>query len=43
MDTFLATSPVDKNEKLDYILEYLYTFKDSLNIRKNYGKNRINY
>ena len=47
MDTFLATSPVDKNEKLDYILEYLKSFfKGSLNIRKKLWKKQnklLNY
>ena len=42
LDHFLETSPGDKNERLDYLLEYMSTFIDSLSIRKKLWKKQNN-
>ena len=38
LNNFIGTSPGDKNERLDYLLGYMPTFKDSLLIRRKLWK-----
>ena len=38
LNNFIGTSPGDKNERLDYLLGYMTTFKDSLLIRRKLWK-----
>ena len=38
LNNFIDTSPGDKNERLDYLLEYMPTFRDSLLIRRKLWK-----
>ena len=42
LDIFLDKSPGDKNEKLDFLLEYMSTFKDNLSIRRKLWKKQNN-
>ena len=41
-DTFIDNSPGDKNEKLNYLLEYMPTFKASMAIRRKLWKKQDN-
>ena len=42
LDIFMDKSPGDKNEKLDFLLEYMTTFKDNLSIRRKLWKKQNN-
>ena len=42
LDTFIEISPGDKNERLDFLLEYMPTFTDSLSIRRKLWKKQNN-
>ena len=40
LDNFIELSPGDKNERLDYLLNYLSTYEDSLSIRRKLWKKK---
>ena len=42
LDNFIETSPGDKNERLDFLLNYMTTFEDNLSIRRKLWKKRNN-
>ena len=42
LDGFIELSPGDKNERLDYLLNYIDTFEDSLSIRRKLWKKKNN-
>ena len=42
LDSFIEISPGDKNERLDFLLEYMPRFKDSLSIRRKLWKKQNN-
>ena len=42
LDSFIEISPGDKNERLDFLLNYIPTFEDSLSIRRKLWKKQNN-